>query len=299
MKIAIAQINPVIGDFTGNLQRILEFTGRAKDAGCDLVVFSELVLSGYPPRDLLEKGSFAEANRKCLEHLMEKASGIGVICGTVEANPELEGNPLFNAAVAFEDRKILHTARKRLLPNYDIFDERRFFEPGKETRCFDYKGARIGLTICEDAWNDKEVFEKRRYHTDPVADAVSDGADLIINISASPFHMGRRDFRWNMHGAMAKKYGVPLIFANQVGGNDSVLYDGLSAAYNSSGEVAAIAADFAEDLIVVDTDTMTGHRRSISGTDAESVLKGLIMGTRDYVTKCGFSKAVVGLSGGH
>ena len=301
MKIAIAQINPVIGDFEHNSDRIKYYADKAKALSCDLVVFSELTVSGYPPRDLLEKEDFIDANIACLNNLVSSISGIGVICGFVEKNPDDKGNRLFNSAVLFENSKILHKVNKRLLPTYDIFDERRYFEPGTKVVSFPYKERRIGLTICEDVWNDKDVIKKRVYHLNPVLLMIQDGADLIINISASPFHVGKREFRWDMLGSIAKKYDVPLVFANQVGGNDSVLFDGISAAFNREGKMTVRAKDFEEDLVVFDLKKSNPDERNlhnIAGPDTESILKALIMGTYDYVTKCGFTKVVIGLSGG-
>ena len=187
---------------------------------------------------------------------------------------------------------------KRLLPTYDVFDESRYFEPGPDAVSYSYKGRRLGLTICEDAWNDKDIFKKRIYSTDPVASMIQNGADLLINISASPFHVGKKEFKWNMLGSAAKKYNIPLVYANQVGGNDSVLFDGTSTAFDPHGNIVARACDFEEDIVVFDSDALKGDVHAIAGSDTESILKGLIMGTRDYVTKCGFSKAVMGSSGG-
>lgn len=301
MKIAIAQINPVIGDFNYNFDKIKSFADKAIELKCDMVVFSELVIPGYPPRDLLEKNDFIDANLACLNRLLSSIQGIGVICGFVDKNFADKGKSLFNSAVHFEDGKILHKVHKRLLPTYDIFDERRYFEPGQESSPYPYKGHKIGLTVCEDAWNDQDIFKRRLYATDPVALAVQGGADLVINVSASPFYVGTREFRWNMFGSMARKYGVPLIFANQVGGNDSVIFDGISTVFDKNGNVVARACDFDEDLIVFDSEapeSSKGDLHLISDSDTESILKALVMGTRDYVTKCGFSKVVVGLSGG-
>jgi predicted amidohydrolase len=210
MKIALAQINPTIGDFEQNTEKMLRFVAKAKSLSCDLVIFSELVISGYPPRDLLERQDFVAANLGYLHRLVESVKGIGVICGFVDENPDEEGNPLYNSAVLFDDGEILHQANKRLLPAYDVFDERRYFEPGTECSSFLYKGRKIGLTVCEDIWNDKDLFSKRLYPIDPVALMVKEGADLIINISASPYYAGKREFRWVMLGDIAKKYGVPL-----------------------------------------------------------------------------------------
>ncbi len=301
MKIAIAQINPVIGDFNHNFDKIKYYAEEAIALSCDLVIFSELTVSGYPPRDLLEKEDFVDTNIAYLSNLVSSINGIGVICGFVDKNPDDEGNWLFNSAVLFENGKVLHKINKRLLPTYDVFDERRYFEPGIEVVSFPYKGRRIGLTICEDVWNDKEAIKKRIYHLDPVSLMIEDGADLIVNISASPFHVGKREFRWDMLGSIAKKYDVPLVFANQAGGNDSVLFDGISAAFNREGKMAARAKDFKEDLVVFDlkrTEPDEQNLHAVAGSDTESILKALIMGTHDYVTKCGFKKVVIGLSGG-
>jgi len=301
VKIAIAQINPIIGDFNYNFEKIKCVADKAIELNCDMVVFSELVISGYPPRDLLEKNDFVDANLACLNRLLTSIRGIGVICGFVDKNATYKGKPLFNSAVHFEDGNILNKVHKRLLPTYDIFDESRYFEPGRESVPYPYKGHRIGLTICEDAWNDEDIFKRRLYATDPVALAVKAGADLVINVSASPFYVGTREFRWNMFGSMARKYGVPLIFANQVGGNDSVLFDGISTVFDKNGNIVARACDFDEDLLVFDSkapESSKGDLHPISNSDTESILKALVMGTRDYVTKCGFSRVVIGLSGG-
>ena len=298
MKIALAQINPTIRDFTLNTEKIMAATEKAKGLSCDLIVFSELVISGYPPRDLLEKKDFVEANLMHLQNLVKSIKGIGVICGFVDKNPSEKGNPLYNSAVLFDKGKILHQVHKRLLPTYDVFEERRYFEPGKEYSSFFYKGYRMGLTICEDIWNDKDFFSRQLYPVDPVERMIKEGANLLINISASPYHVGKREFRWDMFGDISKKYRVPLLYVNQVGGNDSVLFDGISLAFDSKGKMAARARDFEEDIVIFDTDREKGDLHPVSETDIHSILNALIMGTRDYVRKCGFSRAVVGLSGG-
>ena len=218
MKIAAAQINPIVGDFNYNSNKIKAFAVRARRQGCDLVVFSELVLSGYPPRDLLEKNDFINDNLACLASLIEEIDGIGVICGYVDKNTADGAKPLFNSAVLFEDGLVLGKAHKRLLPTYDVFDENRYFQPSRTCQSIAYKGTRIGLTICEDVWNDKDAIKKRIYDLDPVAEIVKDQAHLIINISASPFYMGKREFRLGMLSAIAQKHGVALLHANQVGG---------------------------------------------------------------------------------
>lgn len=298
MRIALAQINPTIGDFLSNTEKIMAAAQKAIDLSCDLIVFSELVVSGYPPRDLLEREDFVEDNIAHFHKLIASIIGIGVICGFADKNPREEGNALYNSAVLFENGNILHQVHKRLLPTYDVFDERRYFEPGRECSSFPYKGCRIGLTVCEDIWNVKELFSRRLYPVDPVEDLIKQGADLLINISASPYYVGKRELKWDMLISIAQKYGVPLVYVNQVGGNDSVLFDGLSIAFDAKGSIAARARDFEEDLVIFDTHTQRGEIHPISETDTESVLNALVMGTRDYVGKCGFSKAVVGLSGG-
>ena len=339
MKIAIAQINPIIGDFNYNFDKIMNFADRAKQLSCDLIVFPELVVTGYPPRDLLEKKDFVEANLKCLDKLINSIHGIGVICGFVDKNPDKEGKALYNSAALFENSVLLHQVKKRLLPNYDVFDDGRYFEPGLSCESYTYKGRRIGLTICEDIWNERDIIKKRIYHLDPVSLLIQDGADLIINISASPFYVGKSKLKTDMLGSIAGKYNVPLLYVNQVGGNDSILFDGLSAAFDQHGQIKARACDFKEDIVVFDTEPQKrehspklaaglasesensklpyGRRfpadccvdlqsskgfeeniHSISGSDTESILKALILGTRDYATKCGFSKVVLGLSGG-
>jgi NAD+ synthetase len=301
MKIALAQINPIIGDFDHNFKKMKDYVDRAANLSCDLIVFSELVISGYPPHDLLEKNDFVDANLACLDRLMESIAGIGVICGVVDKNPADRGKPLYNTAILFEDGNTLHKVQKRLLPTYDIFDERRYFEPGTESISYPYKGRNIGLIVCEDAWNDSDIFKRRIYPIDPVEEIVRAGADLVINVSASPFYVGTREFRWKMFGLMARKYGVPMVFVNQVGGNDSLLFDGISTVFDDKGNMVARAHDFEEDLVIFDSDTHASaenNLHTISSSNTESILKALVMGTRDYVRKCGFSKAVVGLSGG-
>jgi NAD+ synthase/NAD+ synthase (glutamine-hydrolysing) len=298
MKIALAQLNPVIGDFSSNTDKIIAAAEKAVDLGCDLVVFSELVVSGYPPRDLLEKTEFVEANLSALHSLVQTIKGIGVICGYVDSKPGNTRNNLYNAAALFEGGNILHTAYKRLLPTYDVFDETRYFEPGSECTPYPYKDHRIGLAVCEDIWNDREFFRNQRYPIDPVERLVSEGADLIINVAASPYYAGKQAFKRDMFLNIVNKYSVPLIYVNQVGGNDSVLFDGLSLAYNADGELMAGARDFEEDMVLYDTASREKDLHVTSRSETESMLNALIMGTGDYIRKCGFSKAVVGLSGG-
>jgi len=298
MKIALAQINPIIGDFDHNFYKISLFAEKAKDLLCDLVIFPELAVSGYPPRDLLEKKDFVRTNLDCLSKLVSTIRGIGVICGFADKHPNTDESLLYNAAVLFEDTHIYHRIYKRLLPTYDVFDERRYFMPGETSETVLYKGKRIGISICEDAWNDKDIFPKQYYQSNPISDLIQDGANILVNISASPFHGGKRDFRWNILRAISQKYKVPLIYVNQVGGNDSVLFDGVSTAFDSFGNMAARACDFDEDLVVFDLESSKGGFHPVSFSETEAMFKSLVMGTHDYVKKCGFSRVVLGLSGG-
>jgi NAD+ synthase/NAD+ synthase (glutamine-hydrolysing) len=298
MKIALVQINPVIGDFEHQCQCMIAYADQAKDRECDLIIFPELAVCGYPPRDLLEQKAFIDANQSALEHLVNAIGGIGVVAGFVAPNPDGLGKALFNSAVLFEDGRVLHQVNKQLLPTYDVFDEHRHFEPGQPCPPFAYKGRRLGLTICEDVWNDKDVFDHRLYSFDPVDRLAQAGMDLLINISASPFHKGKIDFRDHMLSTIAAKHELPVIFVNQVGGNDHILFDGASTVFDDRGAVVARACDFKEDLVVFDTETGRGERHPVSDDPVASVLNALVMGTRDYVTKCGFKQAVIGLSGG-
>lgn len=298
MKIALVQINPVIGDFEHQCRCILSYAQEAKNRGCDLVVFPEMAVCGYPPRDLLEQKAFIQANQKAMEHLVNTIEGIGVVAGFVAPNPNGMGKALFNSAVLFEDGRVLYQINKQLLPTYDVFDEHRHFEPGQPSLPFLYKGHRLGLTICEDVWNDKDVFDNRLYAFDPVDRLAQGGMDLLINIAASPFHKSKIEFRDHMLSSIAAKHEVPVIFVNQVGGNDHILFDGTSAAFDAQGRIAARGADFKEDMVIYDTSAQRGEIHPVSEGPIASVLNALVMGTRDYVTKCGFKKAVIGLSGG-
>lgn len=298
MKIALAQINPTIGDFKTNCEKIISYAQKAKSSACDLVIFPELAVSGYPPRDLLEREDFVDANLSWLSYLVESINGIGVICGSVDKNVSDTGKPLLNTAVLFEDGVILHKTTKRLLPTYDIFDEARYFEPGTTCQAFPYKNKRLGITVCEDIWNHEDVYTMRSYTIYPVAEMIKDNANLIINISASPFSIGKNKFKNEMLRSVSKKYNVPMVYVNQVGGNDSVLFDGTSAVFNEKGDIVSGACDFDEDFVVYSDKGEDTDIHDVSTSDIASVHKALILGTKDYVLKCGFSNAIVGLSGG-
>ncbi len=306
MKIALGQTNPVIGDFAHNSKIMTALINKAKKQGCGLIVFPEMALCGYPPQDLLERPAFLEDHDKACQKLIAKSKGIGVICGAITRHTAGTGKPLHNSALLFENGKILFKAHKRLLPTYDVFNEGRYFEPAGSSQFFVYKGLRLGITICEDIWNDNELFPRRLYTINPVAELL-DGAngklDLIINLAASPYRMGLSAIKRKIIAGHAVKHKVPMIYVNQVGGQDSILFEGQSLAMNNKGRIIACAEQFKEDFVVVDTETMDMAktiRMAKNNEDSENstVLKALVMGTLDYVTKCGFKKGLVGLSGG-
>ena len=304
MKIALAQINPTVGDFHGNTAKIVHYTHQAAAAKADLVVFSELAICGYPPADLLEKPSFvARAGEAMQEVATATASlSIAIISGFVTPAEKGSGKHVRNSAALVRNGKIEFTQSKMLLPFYDVFDEQRYFAPAERQKPFCLDGERVALTICEDAWNDKTFWPSRLYAVDPVDELMREAGEgpgsLIINISASPYWRNKRKVRFEMLAAIAKRHRVPVIMVNQVGGNDSLIFDGSSLAIGPDGELIARAHAFEEDLIFVDTKTLTGDIRPKDHTQDAGIYEALVLGTRDYVRKCGFSKALVGLSGG-
>ncbi len=308
MKIALIQYNPVIGDFAGNIARIADWLKKARAADCQLAILPELAVSGYPPQDLLERPAFLDDQNQAFFRLVALARdiGIGVVCGLVTRNPTPMGKPLHNSAVLFAGGTVLFTTHKQLLPSYDVFDEARYFEPGRGNGTFRYKGLHLGLTICEDIWNDKSLFPRPLYATDPVDSMLAQAdtpVDLLINLAASPFNLGKGGIRRTIFANLCQRYHLPFIYVNQVGGQDSLIFDGGSVALDKHGAVVAQAVRFAEDLVVIDTATWQGENHApscVTGAEQETgeVCEALVLGTRDYVTKCGFSKVVIGLSGG-
>jgi NAD+ synthetase len=305
VKIALAQINPTVGDFTGNAQLILDCTRRAASEGANLAIFPELSICGYPPADLLEKSSFIARSRQVIEQIAAETAGlsIAIICGFPSPAPEGSGKHVQNAAALLRHGRVDFVQTKRLLPFYDVFDEQRYFAPAKEQHICEIAGERVALTICEDAWNDKSFWQTRRYGVDPVEELMRDGSpSLILNISASPYWQGKRQTREEMLAAIARRYSVPVVMVNQVGGNDSLIFDGSSLALDSKGVVQAQAFSVEPDLVFFDTDTATGDLHTQPslppGDETAMTYSALVLGTRDYVCKCGFSKVLVGLSGG-
>jgi NAD+ synthase (glutamine-hydrolysing) len=298
VKIALGQINPTVGDFSGNAGKIIDYSRRAQAAGAGLVLFPELCVCGYPPRDLVERPSFVARNRETAEHIARETQGIAVICGLVTPANSETGKSVMNSAALLQDGRIAFLQSKMLLPTYDVFDEMRNFAPARSQQIFPFCGNRMALTICEDAWNDKLFWPKRLYTVDPVDALVREGGNFVLNISSSPFWIGKRELRRNMLTSIARQHRVPVALVNQVGGNDSLVFDGSSIVLNPEGEVIAQGKSFEEDLIYFDSKTLTGDmHEQIAGEEA-SVYAALVLGTRDYMRKCGFQKAIVGLSGG-
>ena len=297
MKIALAQFNPTINDFEGNSKRIIELTYEARQRGADLVVFSELCLCGYPPQDLVERPSFAARNQAALTTLAQYLP-IPSVVGVVGQAQDDTGKPVANSAALIIDHQVVFEQRKMLLPTYDVFDESRYFQPAQTQHVFPMFGDAVGITICEDCWNDKSFWPQRLYDRDPVAELVGKGSTLLLNISSSPYTIDKRQVRLDMLRAIAKVHKVPFVYVNQVGGNDSLLFDGASVAFTPDGKLAAQAKWFEEDMVLFDSETGEGEIHSQPKSELEGAYRALVLGTRDYVRKCGFTKVVVGLSGG-
>ena len=298
VKIALGQINPTVGDFESNAARIVEFARRAREGGAELVVFSELCVCGYPPRDLVEKRSFVEANCRAASQIAESTRGVAVIVGLVTPAQSETGKSVMNSAALLRDGRMEFLQSKMLLPTYDVFDEMRNFAPAKKQEVIPFGGRKLALTVCEDAWNDKHFWDRRLYGIDPVEMLMGAGGNFVINISASPFHVGKREFRTRMLAAIAREYKAPLVMVNQVGGNDQLVFDGSSLALGPDGRVVAQAKSFEEDLVFLDTETLVGDMHpQVEGMEA-SAYAALVLGTRDYVRKCGFQRVIIGLSGG-
>ncbi|MFS0514117.1 NAD+ synthase [Nostoc sp. UIC 10607] len=307
MKIAIAQINPTIGDLLLNAQKILEAAQRAASSGARLLLTPELSLCGYPPRDLLLNPSFVEAMGITLQNLAQDLPpNLAVLVGTVEQNLNASisgGKSLFNSIALLENGEVKQIFHKRLLPNYDVFDERRYFEPGLQANYFTLDNIDIGVTICEDLWNDEEFWGKRSYAVNPIADLAILGVDLVVNLSASPYTVGKQQFRETILRHSAVRFQQPMIYANQVGGNDDLIFDGRSFALSRQGEIMCRARGFDTDLMIVEFDEaqrdfQLGSVTPVYESEDEEIWQALVLGVRDYARKCRFAKVVLGLSGG-
>jgi NAD+ synthase (glutamine-hydrolysing) len=298
MKVACGQINPVIGDFEGNCAKVITLSAQAAAAGCALVVFPELCLCGYPPMDLLEYEVFVEENLKALRRVQSGAPhGIGIVVGYVDRNRGRPGKGLLNAASLVADGKILHTQAKTLLPTYDVFDEARWFESADARTIVAFGGERIGIAICEDIWWEGEPAPGLRYPVDPVAELLDVGATLILSPSASPFHAGKPEIRFDLLSRIGKTSGVPVVYVNTVGANDNIIFDGQSMVTSSEGNLVFLGKAFEEELAFVDT-TARGPVVPLPSDPVAQVESALVLGVRDYVRKCGFARVHLGLSGG-
>jgi NAD+ synthase (glutamine-hydrolysing) len=302
MRIALAQINPTVGDLRHNVRKILDYIGQAKAQGAEVVVFPELALIGYPPKDLLLKPQFISDNLRALQMIATRVKGIDAIVGYADRNAAAVGRPLHNAVALLRDGQIFSRHYKTLLPTYDVFDESRYFEPGpqedKAANLIQVGGTFVGLSICEDLWNDERLIDRRLYHDNPLAKLSARGSQVLINASASPFIVEKHDFRRELFASQVKQFKQPLVYVNQVGGNDELVFDGNSMVFDAAGNVIAQAKEFEEDLLVVDIPTTASNRLEKHSGGVESIYKALVLGTRDYIRKCGFKSVVLGLSGG-
>ena len=301
MKIAIAQINPIIADVAGNKRKIIANIISARDLGADIVVFPELATIGYPPMDLLENRKLIDDNLRSIDHIAAQCTNIAAIVGYVDY--DRQNKPmLFNTAAFIENGSIQSSHVKSLLPSYDVFDELRYFSPASSQHPVKYRDTVIGITICEDIWNDQDyenkIFMENRYYlTDPVKNLLREDIDLLINISASPYCRGKNSIKWDLVSSLAKKNDIPILYVNQVGGNDSLIFDGNSFYLNNRGCFLQMANSFEEDLHVFDSETDMPEYHPVED-ELEDIRKGLVLGIGDYLGKCGFSDAVIGLSGG-
>ncbi len=303
MRIALGQINPTIGDFDGNRRLVWDATLEAERRGAALVVFPELALSGYPPKDLLERPAFLDAARASLDALAAELGARGAHTAVLVGFPERlppspSGRGVANSAALIEGGRVVSVTRKSLLPTYDVFDEWRYFDPATEVGVVPFRGRRLGVTICEDIWNDGDFWPHRLYRADPVEALVSAGAEIIVNVSASPYSIEKRRLRPQMLAASARRWARPLVFVNQVGGQDDLVFDGASLAFDARGEVIARGPEHDSALVLVDLDAGTGDLAALAPSDEASALAALTLGTRDYARRCGFERALLGLSGG-
>jgi len=303
LRIALLQINPTAGDIGGNSALIVRGAKRAQAEGAALVVTSELALMGYLPRDLLMSQGFVRGSERELTRIAaELTNGPPLLVGVATPNPAEMGRPLFNSAVLLKEGAVGPAFHKTLLPTYDVFDEDRYFEPARGPQILELNGCRLGISICEDVWNDRDFWKRRRYHEDPIEVLANAGAQAILNLSASPFTVGKQALREQMLSHMARKYRLPLAIVNQVGGNDDLIFDGHSAAFDVHGRMFARARGFEEDLVVVDlpagTAVAPGAIAEENFEPEAEISSALVLGVRDYVRKTGFSQVLLGLSGG-
>ncbi len=299
MKVALLQFNPTVGDLAGNANKILKFAKMAKSKGAELCVTSELALLGYPPRDLLLSADFIKKSWNVMQKLAKDSKSLPpILVGTATANKNKQGRPLYNCAAFLEDGIVKKIFLKSLLPTYDVFDEDRYFEPGEGVQTLSFRNQKIGVSICEDLWNDRDFWKRPRYKYDPVEMLAQDKVDLIINLSSSPFSAGKQKLRELMIKSASRKHKVAIIYVNQVGSNDDLIFDGASLIFDKKGKLRARARAFEEDVLVLDIEKLSGSQISKYPSDIESIYKALSLGLSDYMGKCGFKSALIGLSGG-
>ncbi|HMJ89231.1 MAG TPA: NAD+ synthase [Candidatus Acidoferrum sp.] len=297
MKIALAQINTTVGDLADNEAKILAAYRRAEEAGVEIVIFPELATTGYPPRDLLLKRHFVQQNLEMLDRLAATTGKTAMLVGFVGKNEKRPGRETTNSTALLQNGKIIATRTKMLLPTYDVFDEDRYFEPGTENAPIEFNGTKIGCTICEDVWNDEDFWDERLYRVNPPTLLVGAGATILFNNSASPWHVGKNTTRYEMLSNLAAKTKRPVVYCNLVGGNDELIFDGASMAFNASGQLIAHGKLFEEDFLVLDIESAQPVLAPEMCVE-EMVYRALVLGLRDYLYKCGFNSAVLGLSGG-
>lgn len=301
MKITISQINTSIGDFRGNINKIISCIKKIHDKNSDLIIFPEMCLSGYPPQDLLKRNDFINENMNALQKLVKTSqtfSNLAIIAGTILPTEKSFGNKLYNSAVLINNGKILFTQHKSLLPTYDVFDEARYFKPADELNVFKYKGEILGISICEDAWQADPVFKNTKYNLDPINILNKKGATIFINISASPFCIGKEKIRHKIFKDHVKKFKKPFVFVNQVGANDELISDGRSMIFNKNADLIELSPPFSEHLQTIDLNKNTNKIIFKPQNEIESICDALILGIRDYLAKCSFKKVIIGLSGG-
>ena len=301
MKLTLAQLNPTIGDIEGNLAKVKKTLTECSKDSPDLVIFPELFLVGYPPRDLLERPSFISRTQAAIEELLRFSQGFGqrgIILGAPQPNQQTTGKGIHNSALLIYQGELLFTHHKSLLPTYDVFDEPRYFEPGTQDSVVKFKDSILGVSVCEDAWNDPALWPRRTYHHDPIEDMANQGAKLIINIAASPFHRGKERLRYNIVRSHAHKHRIPFVFVNQVGANDELIFDGRSICVDGAGEPIAVFPPFREHIQTISLDQAGVPTAYEPQEEIESVYQALVLGLKDYMGKCGFSTAILGLSGG-
>ncbi len=298
MKVTLAQINTTNGDLAGNTRKIIQAIDKARSEGSDLIVFPEVATHGYTSQDWFQDADIIDHSLDPLREIIPQTKGITAVIGTVRPNEDADGRRLFNCAAVVHDGELLGFADKTLLPEYDVFDDPRYFEPGDQRRIFNVNGKKIGVVVCEDFWNDKTFWRERLYEHDPTDEVVELGADLIVSVNASPYNKGKIKLRCDMVAHRAKLQKKPIVFVNLVGGNDGIVFDGASLIADEEGDIILQAAAFEEFVETVELDVRKPDARGITGNEYESIRNALVLGISDYARKNGFEKAVLGLSGG-